>query len=77
MRLGQRVMLICKDDFMPPIGAEGFIASALDEYGDYLVNFPDFPCPVQEIEWDVPSQWLIPINPPPATTQRKQSALPA
>ncbi len=68
MKIGQKVMLIAVDDFMPPIGAIGFIASTLDEDGDYLVDFPDHPCPalgeggVFEPEWYIPDPWLLPID---------------
>ena len=63
MKIGQLVMLIGCDDFMPPLGAIGEIVGELDSYGDYEVLFPKYPCPVPPgITWETKKQWLMPLN---------------
>lgn len=66
MNVGQRVMIIAIwDDFCspPPIGSIGSIITALDEYGDYEVSIPDWPCPNHfDPDWFVPKWALIPID---------------
>lgn len=63
MKVGQAVVLICKDSFMPPIGAVGEIVALVDMDGDYEVDFHDYPCPVPPGEtWFIPYGWLIPLN---------------
>lgn len=62
MKIGQKVMLIGVDNFMPPIGSVGFTLSAVDEDGDIWVDFPGHPCPVSEPEWAIKAVWLMPIN---------------
>ncbi len=54
-------MLVKKDDFMPPLGACGEIVGDLDDVGDFEVSFPHYPCPVCELTWEIPANWLIPI----------------
>ena len=62
MRLGQLVMLVGTDGFMPPMGAIGEIVEAFDGE-DYGVDFERHPCPVgPERYWYVPPQFLMPIN---------------
>lgn len=75
MRVGQRVMLVGSDGYMPPFGAIGVIVGALDWMGDHEVWFPDHPCPVgDESTWDAHYSWLMPID-PPAETHAKGEAL--
>lgn len=62
MNIGQLVMLIGADGFMPPLGSIGEIAEAFDGE-DYGVDFPGNPCPVGEPIWYVPPQYLMPLNP--------------
>lgn len=62
MNIGQLVMLIGCDDFMPPLGACGEIVGELDSYGDHEVLFPKYLCPVQDITWEIPAKWLMPLN---------------
>lgn len=62
MRVGQRVMLIGTDGFMPPMGACGVIVGPLDWCGDHEVLFPDYPCPVSEPTWEIPARWLMLID---------------
>lgn len=62
MKLGQVVMLIGTDGYMPPMGAIGEIVEAFDGE-DYGVNFYEYPCPVPpEPYWYVPPKWLMPID---------------
>jgi len=61
MKIGQLVMLIGTDGYMPPFGAVGEIVRAFDGE-DYGVMFPRHPCPVQSPEWFVPPYMLMPIN---------------
>lgn len=66
LKLGQLVMLIGADDFMPPLGAVGEVVGALDDWGDYEVLFPQHPCPVPPgVTWQAHCSWLMPINEPP------------
>lgn len=62
MKLGQLVMLVGTDDFMPPLGAIGEIVGLLDDDGDYRVIFPKYPCPVEDITWYAQAHWLMPIT---------------
>lgn len=61
-RIGQSVMLIGTDGFMPPFGAVGEIHTPLDRMGDYDVLFWRYPCPVAEPYWVAHHSWLMPIN---------------
>lgn len=63
MKVGQLVMLVGTDGFMPPMGAFGEIVGPLDVYGDHEVLFPHHPCPVAEITWEIPARFLMPIDP--------------
>jgi hypothetical protein len=48
---------------MPPIGSCGVIVEALDEMGDYGVDFADFPCPHPPGQhWYAHHRWLIPLD---------------
>lgn len=63
MRVGQLVMLVGCDNFMPPLGSVGEIVGPLDEWGDHSVLFPDHPCPVPPgITWEVQARWLMPLD---------------
>lgn len=67
--IGQIVMLIGADDFMPPIGSIGEIIGGSNDGGrfDYEVLFPNCPCPVPPGEWYIPPYWLMPIDGRPDT----------
>ncbi|HAK91129.1 hypothetical protein [Massilia timonae] len=65
MRIGQLVMLVGTDGYMPPMGAVGEIVEAFDGE-DYGVLFPRHPCPVESPEWYVPPHMLMPIDGAPA-----------
>lgn len=58
MRVGDLVMLIGREDDMPPLGVVGEIVGPLDR-GDFDVIFPWHPCPVAEPSWCVPPCWLM------------------
>lgn len=62
MKVGQLVMLVGTDGFMPPLGAVGEIVGPLDPVGDHEVLFPHHPCPVCEPTWEIPARWLMPIS---------------
>lgn len=63
MKIGQMVLLINTDGFMPPVGSYGEIVGALDFMGDHEVLFPNHPCPnPPSITWEVPASFLMPIN---------------
>jgi hypothetical protein len=67
MNVGQKVLLIGTwewfDCIPPPIGAVGEITEPIDEDGDYLVLFPEHPCPVgDEPDWFAPHWALVPID---------------
>ena len=48
---------------MPPIGSCGVIVEALDDMGDYGVDFPDHPCPVgPEPYWYAQAAWLVRLD---------------
>ena len=67
MKIGQLVMLIGTDGFMPPLGAVGEIVGPLDAYGDHTVLFPHYPCPVPPgVTWEAQAQWLMPLNDGPS-----------
>lgn len=76
MRLGQAVMLVGTDGYMPPMGSVGEIVEAFDG-GDYGVAFERYPCPVPpETYWYVPPEYLMPIN-RNNETQEEQAKEPA
>ena len=63
MKVGQLVMLVGTDGFMPPLCAVGEIVGPLDEYGDHKVLFPRHPCPVPPgVTWEAQAHWLMPLN---------------
>lgn len=68
MKVGDMVMLIGCDNFMPPCGVVGTIIRPFDGE-DFAVDFPSYPCPVESPEWYVPPQWLMVIPPPESTRQ--------
>ncbi len=61
MKVGQLVMLVGTDGYMPPMGAVGEIVEPFDGE-DYGVLFPRYPCPVESPEWYVPPRMLMPIE---------------
>ncbi|WP_314435818.1 hypothetical protein [Massilia timonae] len=61
MKVGQLVMLVGTDGYMPPMGAVGEIVKSFDGE-DYGVLFPRHPCPVESPEWYVPPHMLMPIG---------------
>lgn len=64
MKLGQLVLLVGTDGYMPPIGSVGEIVEALDEQGDYGVLFPRHPCPHPPgPQWYAHRTWLVPLDP--------------
>ena len=63
IQVGDLVVLIGCDNFMPPLGAEGEVVGPLDCYGDHEVLFPKYPCPVETITWEIPKVWLMKIYP--------------
>lgn len=64
MKVGTLVALICADDDTMPVGASGVIVGAEDEDGDYLVCFPDRPCPAgPDTNWYAHRTWLVPLTP--------------
>jgi hypothetical protein len=62
MKVGQLVMLVGCDSFMPPLGTIGWIVGPLDGHGDHEVLFPRWPCPVHEVTWEIPACWLMPVD---------------
>lgn len=63
MRIGQRVMLIGTDGFMPPMGSIGTVQSPIYEDGDCEVLFPEYPCPNPPgITWVAHWTWLLPLS---------------
>ena len=68
MRVGQRVMLVGCDDFMPPLGACGVIVGPIDWLGDHEVVFPDHPwsaytgSTLDTDSWEIPARWLMPLD---------------
>ena len=60
LKIGQLVMLVGCDGYMPPLGAIGEVVGFED--GDYDVLFPKHPCPVPPgITWCAAPSWLMPI----------------
>ena len=60
-KIGQMVMLVGTDGFMPPFGAIGEVTGYDGE--DYDVLFPKHPCPVPPgITWCALPNWLMPID---------------
>jgi hypothetical protein len=71
MNVGDMVMLIGCDDFMPPIGSVGEIVGTDLTGGifDFEVHFPDHPWPGSRVDptwpnWLIPPYWLMKIEPP-------------
>lgn len=63
VNVGQIVLLIGTDGYMPPVGSVGEIVEPLDEQGDYAVLFDECPCPVPPGPWwYIPAMWLIPLD---------------
>lgn len=69
MKIGQIVMLVGCDNFMPPLGAVGEIVGALDSFNDHEVMFHKYPCPVCEITWEIPAKWLMPLKDETVSTE--------
>lgn len=73
MRVGQLVMLIGTDGYMPPLGAVGEVVEPMDEDGDLGVLFPLHPCPNPPgIHWYAPPSWLMPIGSATGRIERQQ-----
>ena len=60
MVIGTIVLLIGREDDMPPIGVVGEIVGWYD--GDWEVLFPHYPCQVGESTWCCLPEWLTPIG---------------
>lgn len=61
IKTGTLVMLVGCDDYMPPLGSVGEVVGF--EEGDYMVNFPKYPCPNPPgAFWYAPPSWLMPIG---------------
>lgn len=64
LKVGQQVLMIATwEDAAPPppIGSIGEI-TALEPDGEYLVLFPDWPCPHGEPDWITPPWAIVPID---------------
>lgn len=64
--VGSHVLLIGREQNMPPIGTVGVVIGCDDAGGrlDWEVEFPDYPCPVPpDITWFCDPQWLVKIEP--------------
>lgn len=65
MKPGQRVLMIATwleyTCVPPPIGSIGEI-TALEPDRDYLVLFPEWPCPHGEPDWITPPWAIVPID---------------
>jgi len=76
LNVGQRVVLIMKWEepscIPPPIGSLGEI-TALEPDGDYLVLFPEWPCPHGEPDWITPPWAIIPIDDGESVKPREQT----
>lgn len=76
MRVGDIVMLIGSDGFMPNLGALGVIVEPFDGE-DFGVMFPGWPCPVKPgLQWYVPPRWLMLIPPRPILSALPSNELP-
>lgn len=74
MKIGQLVMLVGTDGFMPPFGSIGEIVGPFDGE-DYEVEFPRHPCPAgPETWWYVPPSMLMPIDDKPAQQEEAVTA---
>lgn len=65
MKPGDGVLLICppRDEELPPPGTYGIIVEGMDTDGDYLVSFPNYPCPAGPgPEWYAHHSWLMPLQ---------------
>lgn len=63
LSIGQLVILIDDDGYMPPHGSYGEIVEGMDQDGDYGVLFPSHPCPNPPgVHWYAPRAWLRPIT---------------
>lgn len=59
-----RVMLIVRENDMPPLGSVGDVIEVEDDVGDVLVEFDGHPCPVPPgTGFYVPANWLVPTMP--------------
>lgn len=76
MKVGDLVMLIGTDGFMPNLGSIGEIVEPFDGE-DFGVLFPSWPCPVPPgIQWYVPPCWLMLIPPESMSGNGVSSVLP-
>jgi hypothetical protein len=63
-KIGDVVVLVGTDGYMPPLGSTGEVLSGIDSFGDYEVYFPVYPCPVPpETSWYIQEQFLKPFAP--------------
>lgn len=74
MKAGQRVMVIASwletQMVPPPIGSVGVITVELDEFNEYEISVPGWPCPVfHDPDWIVPAWAIIPIDDEPETQE--------
>jgi len=51
----------------PPIGAVGTVVTPRDEYGEYDVVFPDYPCSVGDPSWVTHENMIVFIDPVKST----------
>jgi len=69
MLVGDLVMLVGSDGYMPPFGSIGTIIEPFDGE-DYGVIFDNHICPVGEPQWYAQPSWLMLIK---SSTQRRHS----
>lgn len=63
MNIGQMVLLIDTDGYMPPLGTIGTIIEPIDSDDDYGVSFPSHPCPHPPgPHWYAHKAWLVPLD---------------
>lgn len=76
MKIGTNVCLVGTDGYMPPIGSCGVIVEALDDDGDYGVDFPDCPCSHPPgPHWYAHHSWLIPLDTYRESSLQEQEAI--
>jgi hypothetical protein len=66
MRIGQKVLLIGREDEMPPLGSIGEVMGYCPSGdGDIDVDFPDFPNTITPNDpgWCCAPWWLVPLDP--------------
>ena len=58
----------------PAIGTEGIITREVDEFGDYEVMFPDYPCQPHDPGWEAHHTMVV-ILPDETETQLEEHEL--